>query len=65
LTICNASKIEPIIVLSKVDLIKEEELEELLIQIKERTINIEHNKQVHQNEKYYTSNHPINIIICL
>ncbi|EAR00986.1 ribosome small subunit-dependent GTPase A [Maribacter sp. HTCC2170] len=36
LTICNASKIEPLIVLSKVDLIEEQKLKELLIQINER-----------------------------
>ena len=40
LTICNASKIEPIIVLSKVDLIEKQELDELLILIKERIKNI-------------------------
>lgn len=40
LTICNASKIEPIIVLSKIDLIKEQELEELLVQVKERIKNV-------------------------
>lgn len=36
LTICNASKIEPIIVLSKVDLIEKQELEEILSLVKER-----------------------------
>jgi len=40
LTICNASKIEPIIVLSKIDLIKEQELEELLVQVKGRIKNV-------------------------
>ncbi|MDF1673555.1 MAG: ribosome small subunit-dependent GTPase A, partial [Vicingaceae bacterium] len=40
ITICNASKIEPIIVLSKVDLIENEELKALLNQIKERITNI-------------------------
>ncbi|WP_299220544.1 ribosome small subunit-dependent GTPase A [uncultured Aquimarina sp.] len=36
LTICNASKIEPIIVLSKIDLIEKQKLEEILVKIKER-----------------------------
>ena len=40
LTICHASKIEPIIVLSKVDLIEKQELEELINQIKERINNV-------------------------
>jgi ribosome biogenesis GTPase / thiamine phosphate phosphatase len=40
LTICNASKIEPIIVLSKIDLIEELELEELMIQVHERIKNV-------------------------
>ncbi|KAA3611241.1 MAG: ribosome small subunit-dependent GTPase A [Calditrichaeota bacterium] len=40
LTICNASKIEPIIILSKVDLIDKQQMEELLSQIKERIKNI-------------------------
>jgi len=40
LTICNASKIEPIIVLSKVDLIEKQELEAVLIKVKERIKNI-------------------------
>ena len=40
LTICNASKIAPIIVLSKVDLIEKQKLEELLIQVKERIKNV-------------------------
>ena len=40
LTICNASKIEPIIVLSKVDLIEKQKLEELLIHVKERIKNV-------------------------
>ncbi len=36
LTICNASKVKPIIILSKIDLIDELALNELLIKIKER-----------------------------
>ncbi len=40
LTICNASKIEPIIVMSKIDLISKKELDELLGQIKERIKNV-------------------------
>jgi len=40
LTICNASRIEPIIVLSKIDLIEELELEELLFQIQKRIKNV-------------------------
>ena len=36
LTICNASKIDPVIVLSKVDLIEESELKELLAQVRKR-----------------------------
>jgi ribosome biogenesis GTPase len=36
LTICYASNIEPIIILSKIDLIEDQELEALLIQVKER-----------------------------
>lgn len=36
LTICNNSRIEPIILLSKVDLIEKQELEERLIQVRER-----------------------------
>ena len=36
LTICNASKIEPIIVLSKVDLIEQEELDEIIHQVNDR-----------------------------
>lgn len=40
LTICNASKIEPIIILSKVDLIEKQKLEELLIQVKDRIKNV-------------------------
>jgi ribosome biogenesis GTPase len=39
LTICNASKIEPIIVLSKIDLIETKDLEELLLQVKGRIKN--------------------------
>ena len=37
LTICNASKIDPIIVLSKVDLIEESKLKELLTQVKKES----------------------------
>ncbi len=40
LTICHASKIDPIIVLSKIDLIEESELEELLAQVQERIKNV-------------------------
>ncbi|WP_282134978.1 ribosome small subunit-dependent GTPase A [Seonamhaeicola maritimus] len=40
LTICNASKIDPIIILSKIDLIKESELEELLSQVHDRIKNV-------------------------
>ncbi|MEH6538439.1 MAG: ribosome small subunit-dependent GTPase A [Psychroserpens sp.] len=40
LTICHTSKIEPIIVLSKVDLIEKQELEELINQVKERINNV-------------------------
>lgn len=40
LTICNASKIDPIIILSKIDLIKESELEELLSQAHDRIKNV-------------------------
>tara|TARA_R110000868_G_scaffold143879_4_gene362594 strand:- start:5321 stop:6418 length:1098 start_codon:yes stop_codon:yes gene_type:complete len=40
LTICNASKIAPIIVLSKLDLIDKQQLEELMVQIKERIKNV-------------------------
>ena len=40
LTICHASKIEPIIILSKIDLIEEIELEELMIQVQERIKNV-------------------------
>lgn len=36
LTICNASNVKPILVLSKIDLINESELKQLLIQIKQR-----------------------------
>lgn len=36
LTICNASKVEPIIVLSKVDLVSETELESLKLQVSQR-----------------------------
>jgi len=36
LTICHASKVEPIIVLSKVDLVEQDQLEELLNQIRDR-----------------------------
>ena len=40
LTICNASKIDPIIVLSKIDLIEESELKELLTQVRKRIKNV-------------------------
>ncbi|MFY0654643.1 MAG: ribosome small subunit-dependent GTPase A [Cyclobacteriaceae bacterium] len=40
LTLCNASKIDPIIILSKIDLIKELELKELLIQVHDRIKNV-------------------------
>ncbi|MDB4270908.1 ribosome small subunit-dependent GTPase A [bacterium] len=40
LTICHASKIEPIIVLSKVDLIEKKELEGLINQVKKRINNV-------------------------
>lgn len=40
LTICNASKINPIIVLSKVDLIEKHKLDELLNLVKERIKNV-------------------------
>ena len=40
LTICNASKIEPLIVLSKVDLVEESQLEAFINQIKERLHNV-------------------------
>lgn len=40
LTICNASKIDPIIILSKVDLIDQQKLKELVTQIKERISNV-------------------------
>ncbi|WP_111623592.1 ribosome small subunit-dependent GTPase A [Arenibacter echinorum] len=40
LTICNASKIEPIIVLSKVDLIENQQLEKLMAQVKDRVKNV-------------------------
>ena len=40
LTICNASKIDPIIVLSKVDLIEESELKELLTKVRKRIKNV-------------------------
>jgi ribosome biogenesis GTPase len=40
LTICNASKIDAIIILSKIDLIEEAELNALLIQVKERIKNV-------------------------
>lgn len=36
LTICNASKVEPIIVLSKIDLLPESHLENIILQIKQR-----------------------------
>ena len=40
LTICNASQIEPIIILSKVDLIEENDLESLLSQVRARISNV-------------------------
>ena len=40
LTICNSSNIEPIVVLSKIDLIKEQKLEEIVAQVKERIKNV-------------------------
>ena len=40
MTICNASKIEPIVVISKIDLISNKELDALLGQIKKRIKNI-------------------------
>lgn len=40
LTICNSAKIEPIIVLSKIDLIEESQLKELLNQVRERIKNV-------------------------
>ncbi len=40
LTICNDSKIEPIIVLSKVDLIEKQNLKELMSQVRERIKNV-------------------------
>ncbi|CAL2081539.1 Small ribosomal subunit biogenesis GTPase RsgA [Tenacibaculum sp. 190524A02b] len=40
LTICNTSKIEPIIILSKIDLIEEVKLEEILTQVKKRIKNV-------------------------
>lgn len=39
-TICNTSKIDSIIILSKIDLIEEKELKELLIQVQERIKNV-------------------------
>jgi len=41
LTICYASKVEPIIVLSKIDLINEAELQEMLNRIKQRIDNVQ------------------------
>lgn len=40
LTICNASKIDPIIVLSKIDLIEDSELNQLITQLKKRIKNV-------------------------
>lgn len=40
LIICNSSKIEPIIVLSKIDLIDKQQLDDLLDQVKERIKNV-------------------------
>ena len=39
MTICNNSAIEPVVVLSKIDLLEKQELEELLTQVKERIKN--------------------------
>ena len=39
ITICNNSAIEPVVVLSKIDLVEEQELEALLTQLKERIKN--------------------------
>ena len=41
LTICNASKVTPIIILTKIDLISESELEQLLQNVSERIKNVE------------------------
>ena len=40
LTICNASKIKPIVVLSKIDLIEKSELDKILVQLNKRLHNI-------------------------
>ena len=40
LTICNTSKVSPIIVLSKTDLINEEQLSEIMVSIKDRIKNV-------------------------
>jgi ribosome biogenesis GTPase len=40
LSICNASRIEPIIILSKIDLIEKAELNEILTQVQERIKNV-------------------------
>ncbi|WKK67052.1 ribosome small subunit-dependent GTPase A [Lutimonas zeaxanthinifaciens] len=40
ITICNTAKIEPVIVLSKIDLLEEQDLEKLLIRVKERIKNV-------------------------
>lgn len=40
LSICNASNIEPIFILSKIDLIEELELEKLMVQVQERIKNV-------------------------
>jgi len=41
LTICNASKVTPIIILTKIDLITESELEQILQSVSERITNVE------------------------
>ncbi len=41
LTICNASKVSPIIVLSKTDLINEQQLSEIMMNIKDRIKNVQ------------------------
>ncbi len=53
LTICNASNIEPIVVLSKIDLITEFELESILIKIKERIKDVLIVRISNQNKKQY------------
>ncbi len=53
LTICNASNIEPIVVLSKIDLTTEFELESILIKIKERIKDVLIVCISNQNKKQY------------